>query len=140
SLGGLQALTEAGIYDKARAVIGVSGGGYVGAACHVLRWNPANAGRDGEWPQPAGDPAFAPGSPEMNWLRRHTGYVLNGVRIAVQGGLSLMFGIAVNLLLLVTLLGGAAWLLAWLMLASGRRTTWDGTSMDGAFTDEGSFL
>ncbi len=42
SLGGLQELTAADIYPKARAVVGVSGGGYMGAAYHVLRWNPVD--------------------------------------------------------------------------------------------------
>ncbi len=149
SLGGLQALTEADIYPKAQAVVGVSGGGYVGAAYHVLRWNPVDRvatpggdpGHGTDWSSPEGDqPAFAPESPEMKWLRRHTRYVLNGIRIAAQGALSLMFGIAVNLLLIAAVLGGTAWLLAWLMLASGRLMPWQGTSMTGELGHDWRFL
>ena len=51
---------------------------------------------------------------------------LNGVRVAIQGGLSLGFGLAVNLILVTVVLGGTAWLLAWLYLASGRLIPWDG--------------
>lgn len=141
SLGGLQALTKAGIYDRARAVVGVSGGGYVGAAYHVVRWNPVDGPGDGsDWMSPGAQPAFDLDSPEMKWLRRHTGYVLNGIRIAAQGALSLLFGIAVNLLLLAAVLGGTAWLLSWLMLASGRLTEWDDGSIAGAFGDDWAFL
>ena len=149
SLGGLQALTKAGIYDKARAVVGVSGGGYIGAAYHVLRWNPVDRPESAGGPtgavdwvaQKRGEPAaFSTGSPEMKWLRRHTRYVLNGIRIAAQGALSLTFGIAINLLLIAAVLGSTAWLLAWLMLASGRLETWDGTSIDGKLADDWTFL
>jgi len=134
SLGGLQALMrDPKIRADARAVVGVSGGGYVGAAHHVLRWNPADtlaARAEEEWnvPQPS-KPPFALSSPEMGWVRQHTHYVLNGIRIAVQGGLSLMFGIAVNLLLIAALLGGTAWLLSWLLLASGLLKPWEGTTL-----------
>ncbi|WP_147381363.1 patatin-like phospholipase family protein [Nocardioides immobilis] len=147
SLGGLQALTEHDIYPDARAVVGVSGGGYVGAAYHVLRWNPVDSPPracevgEKDWGSlNSAEPAFAPGSPEMQWLRRHTQYVLNGIRIAAQGALSLMFGIAVNLLLMAAVLGGTAWVLAWLMLASGRLTTWQGTAISGELADDWWFL
>lgn len=145
SLGGLQALaTTDDLYQNARAVVGVSGGGYVAAASHVLRWNPVDKAADAttaEWPGPeeTGAP-FSLSSPELTWLRRHTRYVLNGIRIATQGGLSLAFGIAVNLLLITAVLGGTAWMLAWLMLASGRLTDWEGTSISGEFGGDWSWL
>ena len=141
SLGGLQALDEVGLYHSAKAVVGVSGGGYIGAAYHVLRWNPADApiphGSDAdqelpEWDSlPGGQKPFAADSPETQWLRRHTRYVMNSARVAVHAGLSLAFGIAVNVLVIAAVLGGTAWILCWLMLASGRLTSWG----DSDFTD-----
>jgi hypothetical protein len=55
-LGGLQQLYEQGVYQAASAVVGVSGGGYIAAALHVLHWR-ANAS-DGQGPW---DPSLAPG-------------------------------------------------------------------------------
>ena len=139
SLGGLQVLEKTGIYQKAKAVVGVSGGGYMGAAYHVLRWNPADESvpvtefsenDSPEWPSLNPEP-FASDSPETQWVRRHTRYVMNSVRVAVSGGLSLAFGIAVNVMLIAAVLGGTAWILGWLMLASGRLDTW---SEGGGFT------
>lgn len=57
-LGALQLLREKGLYDKASTVIGVSGGGYMAAAFHILR-------------RTCADP-FSPGSPELSRLRRQT--------------------------------------------------------------------
>jgi len=127
SMGGLQALREQGIYQRASAVIGVSGGGYIAAAHHVLRWSPSEKDPDGayEWPPlPEDQPAFGLGSPETRWVRRHTRYVLNSLGVATDAVLSLLFGIAVNLLLVATALWGSAVVLAWLYLASGRLHAW----------------
>jgi hypothetical protein len=124
SLGGLEALADAGIYASARAVLGVSGGGYMGAAYHVARWNPGDTDdTSAEWPGRVGSGGASPyglPSPETGWVRRHTRYVLGSVKVALQAVLSLAFGIAVNLLLLAALLGGLAWVLGWLFVASGR--------------------
>lgn len=140
SLGGLQELARHGIYDDAAAVVGVSGGGYTAAAMHVLRWGPADEPRDApdEWmSMPPDAAAFALASPETQWLRRHTRYVLDSVRVAAQAALSLFFGIAVNLLLVTVLLGGTAWVLAWVFLASGRLQPWpDLDEMSGAALDD----
>jgi excisionase family DNA binding protein len=133
SLGGLQVLQREGIYQDAVAVVGVSGGGYIAAAQHVLRWNPAEDGLAPaeSWDlKPPGMQPFALGSPEIQWLRRHTRYVLDSLGALTQGALSLAFGIAVNLLLVVVAIGSAAWLLAWLFLASGRMHVWDGQNPD----------
>jgi hypothetical protein len=135
SLGGMQALADEGVYEKARAVIGVSGGGYTAAAYHVMRWSPADQrGGEGEWPGSRSPvpPPFGSSSAETGWVRRNTTYVLGSMKVALQGALSLGFGIAVNLLLLGSILGGTAWVLAWYLLASGRYESvesdaeWDG--------------
>ena len=83
-MGGLEALSVAGIYQKSTAVIGVSGGGYSAAAYQVMRWSPADVapglpdktpegGREWE-PQTADAKPFALNSPETAWVRRHTQY------------------------------------------------------------------
>jgi hypothetical protein len=127
SLGALQVLTAKNVYQTADAVVGVSGGGYVAAAHHVLRW------RSGPRPWPRLDPpAFSPDSPEHARLRRNTRYLFDSAPVAIHAGLSLLFGIAVNLVLVAAVLGATAWLLAWVLLASGGLSGWGTYSASGA--------
>jgi len=100
-LGALQHLREQGFYDKASTVIGVSGGGYTAAAFHVLR-------------RAVPDP-FAQGSPELARLRRQTRYLLQGGRAVFLAGLSVLFGLIVNLLLIGIVLRSIAWVLGWFL-------------------------
>ncbi|TDD58494.1 hypothetical protein E1263_18900 [Kribbella antibiotica] len=100
-LGALQHLRELGLYDKASTVIGVSGGGYTAAAFHVLR-------------REVDDP-FAQGSPELARLRRQTRYLLQGGRAIFLAGLSVLFGLVVNLLLIGITLRAIAWVLGWFL-------------------------
>ncbi|MDT5178673.1 MAG: hypothetical protein QOJ95_2871 [Mycobacterium sp.] len=154
SLGGLQVLQDTGIYQKASAVIGVSGGGYTAAGHHVVRWNVHKPAHElperetsrrivgprrlhrirkvlrhrypvtGDWDlQPADMYAFAPTSPELSWLRRHTRYILDSAGTLVEAVLSLAFGIAVNMVLVAVAIGAVGWLSGWLFLASGRLNT-----------------
>ncbi|WP_157210058.1 hypothetical protein [Nocardioides aequoreus] len=118
ALGGLQRLSLAGEYAKARAVVGVSGGGYVAAAYHVLRWGPTDDPAE-DW-RPRDQVPFAPQSPETGYVRRHTRYLLGSFNVALHGALSLAFGIAVNLLLIGSVLVGLAWVLGFVLAASGR--------------------
>lgn len=134
SLGGLQVLQEQGIYASASTVVGVSGGGYIAAAHHIVRWN-IGEGKpcQGDWAlKPEDMPAFSFGSPEVHWLRRHTKYLLDSIGTFTHAALSLAFGIAVNVLLVAVALGSMAWLLGWLFLASGRLHRWsDSTPLAG---------
>lgn len=98
-LGALQHLSALGLYDRASSVIGVSGGGYTAAAFHVLR-------------RGVSDP-FAQGSPELARLRRQTRYLLPGGRAIFLAGLSVLFGLVVNLLLIGIVLRSIAWVLGW---------------------------
>jgi hypothetical protein len=100
-LGALQLLREKGLYDKASTVIGVSGGGYMAAAFHVLR-------------RTCADP-FSPGSPELARLRRQTRYLLQGGRAMFRAALSVLFGLVVNLLLIGITLRAIAWVLGWFL-------------------------
>ncbi|TCO41502.1 hypothetical protein EV646_11543 [Kribbella antiqua] len=104
-LGALQLLREKGLYDKASTVIGVSGGGYMAAAFHVLR-------------RTCADP-FSPGSPELARLRRQTRYLLQGGRAMFRAALSVLFGLVVNLLLIGIVLRAIAWVLGWFLADQG---------------------
>ncbi len=127
SLGALQVLTAKGVYPTADAVVGVSGGGYVAAAHHVLRWR----SEPSPWPQ-LEPPAFAPESPEHARLRQNTRYLFDSAPVAVNALLSLLFGIVVNLVMVAAVLGATAWLLAWTLLASGGLTGWGTYDATGA--------
>lgn len=128
-LGGLQELVEQGKYQQAEAVVGVSGGGYMAAAYHVARWQPHLAVKD-TWADPD-PPVFSPNSPELRWLRRNSRYLFNSARVATLGVLSLCFGIAVNLVLLAAILGGAAWWLGWMLPTSGGISGWENADASG---------
>lgn len=126
-LGGLQVLADRGIYDEARYVVGVSGGGYIAAAMHIVR------GRAGfERLEP---PAFADSSPEEAWLRRNTRFLLESARVAALGGMSLLYGIAVNLFLVTGVMVFAAWWLGWFFAASGGLTAWNTPHASAAHYD-----
>ena len=116
-LGGLQVLTGENIYQGARSVIGVSGGGYIAAAMHIVRYQAKFEKLDPE--------AFADSSPEEAWLRRNTRYLLESVRVAALGGLSLLYGMVVNLFLVGSVMLFIAWWLGWFYSVSGGLTGWD---------------
>lgn len=123
-LGALQLLRERGLYDKASTVIGVSGGGYMAAAFHILRRNCI-------------DP-FAPGSPELSRLRRQTRYLLQGGRAMFRAALSVLFGLVVNLLLIGIVLRAVAWVLGW-FLADQRVVTAVGDKIRVDWRPDGSW-
>jgi hypothetical protein len=143
-LGGLQALTRSGRYASARAVVGVSGGGYVAAAMHVVRWQstPEPTAHHPHRPPalvwPTMDPpAYASGSPELGWLRRNTNYLVSSVSVAGRALLSICYGLAVNLVFVLVMLAGIAWWLAWFYTASGAVTDWSKpTAVAAAYRDD----
>lgn len=108
-LGGLQRLRTAeggqsrSYYDGATRVFAVSGGGYIATALHLARINS---------PADAQTTLFAPGSPEEDWLRRKSRYLLPSGAL-VSGLLNLVYGIAVNLALIGLLLFAASWYAGW---------------------------
>lgn len=141
-LGGLQRLrTPDGAqtrsyYDGAKRVFAVSGGGYIATALHLARINS---------PAAAQSTLFAPGSPEEDWLRRKSRYLLPSGAL-VSGVLSLVYGIAVNLALIGLLLFAASWYAGWFHnrlggvcgnepLAGGAECLTNGTSV-AAWTPE----
>lgn len=131
-LGALQTLQTAGIYGRARAVVGVSGGGYVAAALHILRWRTkrtdaeVGSGNDSgshDW-NLAAPPAFSAISPEFSWLRRHTRVLFDSARMMTVAGQSILFGMATNLFWATLALGAATVWVAWLLNAAGGLTDW----------------
>ena len=73
-LGALQRLEQAGLLDKAKLILGVSGGSYVAASralvAHGLERSAARPGAD-----PAELPPYAAGSPEEQHLRDKSRYL-----------------------------------------------------------------
>lgn len=124
SLGALQALMRNGVYRNADAVVGVSGGGYMAAAFHLAGRNLATDD----------DPPFAQGTPELALLRRNTRYLLpHGVEV-FRGVLSILYGVAVNLVIIGVSLWATAWVLGWylheydVLLAAGDDRLFDPSS------------
>ena len=122
-LGGLQELSKRNIYRDAKAVVGVSGGGYIAAALHVLRWRSKDKLGD-DW-APLSPDAFAPDSEEARWLRRHTRYLFDSLKQATLAVLAIVFGMTVNLFWCALALGVVAWWLGWLLNASGGLVGWN---------------
>ena len=88
-LGALQQLCRSGVYATANAIVGVSGGGYTAGAFAALGARAAGP-----------TPPFAPGSPELAALRRRTDYLASSRRVRYDLVMSIMFGIAVNAMIL----------------------------------------
>jgi hypothetical protein len=103
-LGALQRLRRpengTSIYDGATGVYSVSGGNYTATALHLARRHSA-AGVRGD--------LFQPGSPEEDWLRRRSKFLVASGGDLLRGTMSLVYGLVINVLLL----GIAGYLLAW---------------------------
>jgi hypothetical protein len=116
-LGALQALGATGLLDQAKLILGVSGGSYIAASrALVARGLEFGAG-------PAGLPAYAPGSPEEQHLRDNTRYIAPDAKTLLAGVLSLIFGVAVTLVLVLTPLFAAAHAWGWLLRSRRVLTT-----------------
>lgn len=104
NLGAMQCFAVAGPIKQVRYVTAVSGGSYIAAARAAL-----SQAKDFAH-------AFRPGSPEELRLRRHTHYLLPNVRQMFRAVSSLLFGVVVNLLLVLSplyvLMHAWGWLLA----------------------------
>jgi hypothetical protein len=130
-LGALQVLNQTGHYMRADAVVGVSGGGYMAAAFHAARWWSSTDPDDKEtWPEEVGTDVFSQGSPEQHWLRRNTRYLLKSTEVVLQALLSLLYGMAVNVVLLSAMVLAIAWFLGWYINASGALAGWDTADAD----------
>jgi hypothetical protein len=122
-LGGLQALEEAGFLDKAKLILGVSGGSYM-AASRALVARGLEPGAPGLEPGARdaganGLPAYAPGSPEEQHLRDNTRYIAPDAKTLLAGVLSLLFGAAVTLVLVLTPVFAVAHAWGWVLRSRG---------------------
>lgn len=121
-LGALQGLEEAGLLGKARLILGVSGGSYIAASralvAHGLEQAAAEPGAG-----PAGLPAYSPGSPEEQHLRDNSRYLAPDAKTMLAGVLSLLFGVAVTLVLILTPLFAVAHVWGWVLRAGGALTS-----------------
>jgi hypothetical protein len=116
-LGALQTLEGSGFLDKAKLILGVSGGSYMAASrALVARGLELGAG-------PTGLPAYAPGSPEEQHLRDNTRYIAPDAKTLLAGVLSLMFGVAVTLVLVLTPLFAVAHAWGWVLRSRRVLTT-----------------
>jgi hypothetical protein len=129
-LGALQVLEEAGFLNKARLILGVSGGSYMAASrALVARGLESGAGGAGA----NGSPAYAPGSPEEQHLRDNTRYIAPDAKTLLAGVLSLLFGVAVTLVLVLTPVFAVAHAWGW-VLRSRRVLTFTATSRPQQWT------
>ncbi|MFE6924502.1 hypothetical protein ACFVAV_25995 [Nocardia sp. NPDC057663] len=99
-LGALQVLRRHGRYQSAEAVVGVSGGGYIAAAMHILQRN--------------FDDPYALETSELAYLRRRTRYLMPRGTDKFRAVFSLLYGIVVNATLIGISLLATAWWLGWL--------------------------
>jgi hypothetical protein len=98
ALGALQAFQEAGALQEADYLVSVSGGGYMAGAFQLLVTDQAPEGRAVPWSQ-----AYAPGSVEEDYLRRHSSYISDG-----PGQWAIALGVLGRNLLLSLILGALA--------------------------------
>ena len=115
-LGALQALEEGGFLKKTKLILGVSGGSYIAASralvAHSLELKAGDADANEL-------PAYAPGSPEEQHLRDNTRYITPDAKTLLAGVLSLLFGAAVTLVLVLAPVFAVAHAWGW-VLRSGR--------------------
>ena len=109
-LGALQRLDSARLIDRAQLITGVSGGGYIAASRALVAHG---LGRNAE-PRP-----YAAGTPEEQHLRDNTRYLVPDAKTLLAGVLSLLFGVAVTLVLVLTPLFALAHVWGWLLRSRG---------------------
>ncbi|HEY0932506.1 MAG TPA: hypothetical protein VGD91_02080 [Trebonia sp.] len=114
-LGALQALQATGFLDKARLILGVSGGGYLAASRALVAHGLEAAAAGGEVAGAGGLPPYAPGSPEEQHLRNNTRYLAPDAKTMLAGVLSLLFGVTATLTLVLTPVFAAAHAWGWLL-------------------------
>jgi patatin-like phospholipase len=107
NLGALQALQERGELKRATCLSAVSGGSYIAAAFAMVAksWDPENppqpAKTDDSDPRLLADlPPFAPGSPEVQYLRNRCSYLAPDGMARLYLGYRLLLGFAFNVFFL----------------------------------------
>jgi hypothetical protein len=113
-LGALQRLEAANFLGKAEMVLGVSGGSYIAASRALVAHGLGGTGDGGDQ-----RPPYAPGSPEEEHLRDNTRYLAPDAKTMLAGVLTLLFGVAVTLLLVLTPLFAVAHAWGWVLRSHG---------------------
>jgi pterin-4a-carbinolamine dehydratase len=114
SLGALQALQKKKELPKASYLAAVSGGSYIAAAISMV----AKKGDEDSDPDLIDDmPAFAPGSPEEQYLRNRCSYLAPTTLDKVYLGMRVVLGLLVNLVFVSLPLIGLALILTGLLYA-----------------------
>jgi hypothetical protein len=114
-LGAFQGLEEGGFLDRARLILGVSGGSYISASRALVAHGLADGADGADAP---GLPPYAPGSPEEQHLRDNTRYLVPDAKTLLAGVLSLLFGVAVTLVLVLTPVFAVAHVWGWVLRSS----------------------
>jgi hypothetical protein len=108
NLGALQALQSAGKLQKARYMTAVSGGSYMAGAWAIL---------NKESDKPLDPPAFASTSPEEDYLRNHSSYLVPNTRGLLWALCRFLLGAAANFLFLFLLILVVARPLGWAIVS-----------------------
>jgi hypothetical protein len=117
-LGALQRLERDNFLDKTAAIIGVSGGGYIAASRALV----AHGLTKGSLQPEAGQRPYEPGTAEEQHLRRNTRYVVPDAKTLLAGVLTLLLGVAVTLLLVLTPVFAVAHVWGWILRSTGTLT------------------
>ncbi len=94
-LGAYQALSGAGLFQKARYLSAVSGGSYIAAALTVAQGKSDVAALSGE------AAPWSRGSPEEHYLRTHLSYLAPGLKGRLWLVVNFVYGLLLNLLPLI---------------------------------------
>jgi hypothetical protein len=113
-LGALQWLEQAGFLKKAKLIVGVSGGGYIAASRALVARGLADDGVAAD-----AEPPYAPGTPEEVHLRDNTRYLAPDAKTLLAGVLSLLFGVAATLVLVLTPLFAVSHVWGWILRSRG---------------------
>src|SRR5262249_18355140 len=101
---------EGKFLDKTKLILGVSGGSYIAASRALVAHR---LGRDAE------PPSYVPGTPEEQHLRDNTRYLAPDAKTLLAGVLSLLLGVAVTLVVVLTPVFVAAHIWGWLLRWQG---------------------
>jgi hypothetical protein len=115
-LGALQWLEQAKFLKDAKLIVGVSGGSYIAASRALVAYG---LDRDAGRADASGQPPYAPGTPETEHLRDNTRYLAPDAKTLLAGVLSLLFGVAVTLVLVLTPVFAVAHAWGWLLRSQG---------------------
>jgi hypothetical protein len=125
-LGGLERLVAKKLYDDAKTLVGVSGGGYMAAAFAVLRARqvereragaPSTKARSSAGPAPEPPLVVSPA-----WIasrRRLTNYLASSAPVRYELFTQWLVGVAVNILIIILAMTAIGWVVTQVGLASG---------------------